>query len=115
MIGNMDKTVKQVCQELQEKGLTYSQIGRLQIPPVSRQRVHQILTGYETGKTYVKLLVRNRSNKKCFICNEVMTLQVHHIDGNSKNNVEDNLVALCRRCHIKVDVLRKAWDKTNGK
>lgn len=26
-------------------------------------------------------------------------LQIHHIDGNSENNVEENLQVLCPNCH----------------
>ncbi|HNT75280.1 MAG TPA: HNH endonuclease signature motif containing protein [Anaerolineae bacterium] len=27
-------------------------------------------------------------------------LAVHHIDGNCANNADENLVALCQRCHL---------------
>lgn len=29
-------------------------------------------------------------------------LTVHHIDYNPQNNADDNLIALCQRCHLKV-------------
>lgn len=32
--------------------------------------------------------------------NEVVTIDVHHRDGNAENNDPSNLVALCRRCHL---------------
>jgi 5-methylcytosine-specific restriction endonuclease McrA len=28
-------------------------------------------------------------------------LTVHHIDGDPQNNAEDNLIALCQRCHLR--------------
>lgn len=30
------------------------------------------------------------------------TLTVHHLDGNPANCADDNLVALCQRCHLHV-------------
>jgi len=29
-------------------------------------------------------------------------LTVHHIDFNPQNNEDDNLIALCQRCHLKI-------------
>lgn len=31
---------------------------------------------------------------------EGYTLTVHHIDGDPQNNRDENLVALCQRCHL---------------
>jgi hypothetical protein len=31
-------------------------------------------------------------------------LTVHHIDGNKKNNSEQNLISLCQRCHLRLDI-----------
>lgn len=33
-----------------------------------------------------------------------IVLTVHHIDGNKKNNSRHNLLALCQRCHLKLDM-----------
>lgn len=52
---------------------------------------------------------RNRVNrwyshlkKKCFICsNSQLRLDIHHKDGNPFNNLESNLIAVCRSCHSK--------------
>jgi predicted HNH restriction endonuclease len=46
-------------------------------------------------------------NGKCQICGwgeinpytNKTPLQVHHIDGNSENNIENNLQLLCPNCH----------------
>ena len=32
-----------------------------------------------------------------------LTLQLHHIDGNHKNNARENLVILCPNCHTQTD------------
>ena len=38
--------------------------------------------------------------KTCSVCRTPLApVEVHHIDQNPANNVEDNLVALCRNCH----------------
>jgi ribosomal protein L31 len=46
----------------------------------------------------VKLRV---SENKCEDCklNDFRTLEVHHLDGNRKNNDISNLVLLCANCH----------------
>jgi len=36
-------------------------------------------------------------------------LAVHHIDYNKNNNNINNLIALCRRCHIKTNYDREDW------
>ena len=42
-------------------------------------------------------------------------LTIHHIDGDIKNNDEKNLIALCQRCHIKLDVGYKLKKRRNKK
>lgn len=52
--------------------------------------------------------VRAEAGEKCIRCghiHEVATgyvLTVHHFDGNKANNQWWNLMALCQRCHLKV-------------
>jgi len=36
------------------------------------------------------------------------TLTVHHIDGNPGNNLPENLVALCQRCHLALHA-KRCW------
>ena len=36
----------------------------------------------------------------CAICGEPNASDVHHKDGNIENNVKENLVRLCRGCHM---------------
>lgn len=52
------------------------------------------------GAKYQKLLVSKGIAKKCFICGSVKNVEVHHIDGNRRNNDFENLVYLCRHCHL---------------
>lgn len=57
--------------------------------------------------------IRKRDNFRCQVClvkqselrdsdNKLYKLIVHHIDLNKINNNRDNLVSLCRDCHLKV-------------
>jgi len=33
-------------------------------------------------------------------CDDVNRFEVHHIDGNPLNGLPENLIALCKRCHL---------------
>lgn len=56
------------------------------------------------GRTLAKYLIRRRG-PRCEVCTNTMwnckpiTLEVHHIDGNPKNNVVENLQLVCPNCH----------------
>lgn len=39
---------------------------------------------------------------KCELCGKQGKLDVHHIDKNPYNNVDKNLMILCRSCHMKI-------------
>ena len=39
--------------------------------------------------------------RKCEICGSTSNIDVHHKDGNRTNNNPENLVLLCRSCHMK--------------
>ena len=56
---------------------------------------------------YVKNYILRKYNYKCAKCGwgeknpftNNIPLEIDHIDGNYKNNKEDNLIALCPNCH----------------
>ena len=62
--------------------------------------------GYSCS-TFVRNYLMDKYNSKCQICGwgeinpytSKIPLQVHHIDGNSLNNIESNLQLLCPNCH----------------
>jgi hypothetical protein len=41
--------------------------------------------------------------KKCQICGNDKELEIHHKDKNIRNNDINNLIKLCRRCHMLID------------
>lgn len=56
---------------------------------------------------YIKRYLREKYDNKCSKCGwseknpvtEKVPLEVDHVDGNSENNVEENLRLLCPNCH----------------
>lgn len=60
-------------------------------------------------KSLYKKLIESGREEKCEICgvsawqNQLITLQVHHKDGNPKNNDFSNLQILCPNCHSQTD------------
>lgn len=67
-------------------------------------------TGYTCSKV-VRNYMLEKANYKCQKCGwgeenpytHKIPLQIHHIDGNSLNNSEDNLQVLCPNCHSLTD------------
>ena len=65
--------------------------------------------GYNTGmikcrSEEIRKIVRRRDNHRCFICGahediEKNAISTHHIDGNCENDVVDNVICVCDRCH----------------
>jgi len=93
---------------LRQQGFSYGRIASLY--GISRQRVHQIISGYSKNNhrlqrkngTYWRLYnaVLDRDEHKCQKCGDDGKLIVHHIDGNDNNNVLNNLITLCNKCHL---------------
>jgi len=57
---------------------------------------------YKNGNGYRHLLYKGILNRICVECgeNNLKRLHVHHIDENRSNNEIDNLMVLCRPCHL---------------
>jgi len=100
---------KQQILNLRNKGFSYGSIAS--VFNISRQRVHQIFSGYITTtkrkrnrikhKELNKLFknIFKRDNCLCQKCGRMATL-IHHIDNNWNNNIETNLISLCIKCHL---------------
>lgn len=87
--------------------------------------------GLETGvigiktKTlsgHIERYIREKYGNKCSICGwnkkhpitNVVPLEIDHIDGNSANNVEENLRLICANCHSLTPTF-KNLNKGNGR
>lgn len=49
--------------------------------------------------------ILEKANYTCSYCPARATI-VHHIDGSKDNHSESNLLAVCRRCHKKIHVIK---------
>ncbi|NQU99405.1 MAG: HNH endonuclease [Parcubacteria group bacterium] len=47
------------------------------------------------------------ARRKCLENKE--KLSIHHIDYNKQNNNPNNLISLCRKCHVKTNFNRNYW------
>lgn len=80
------------------------------------------LTANGTTKQWLKNYLRNKYKNSCSSCGwntiNVFThripLEVDHIDGNWRNNKEDNLRLLCPNCHA-LTATYKGRNKGNGR
>jgi len=60
--------------------------------------------------------IRNRDNYTCQECgkhqkdnNKNKKLEVHHVDYDKNNNIEENLISLCKSCHTATLSNREYW------
>lgn len=97
---------KEKMQKLKEKGLSYQAIADLF--KISRSRVHQVISGYNSGKLTYRKNIFTRDNYQCQwkeLCKGkdvlVKNLIIHHIDFDDENNKPNNLITLCKKCHSK--------------
>lgn len=75
----------------------------------------------ETLTPLVREIVMMRDRHMCSVCGQVEVdwnrstlhyLIVHHINNNPRDNSLNNLIALCRSCHIKYDIhSRTKWKR----
>ena len=68
----------------------------------------------------LKEQIRQRDNFRCQQCfrhqyelrtktNKKYKLHIHHIDYDKQNNNPNNLISLCRNCHLQTNFKRKDW------
>ena len=62
----------------------------------------------------LRIYIRERDNYLCRVClkkSDNKAHHVHHIDYNKKNCDTQNLITLCRNCHMKTNSNREYWQK----
>ena len=94
--------------ELRNTEKSYSEIGKIILEEfgesISRQRVHQIASGYKTPSsssnlTDLYLAIKVRDNFTCQRCDtKDKALVIHHKDYNASNNEAYNLSTVCKAC-----------------
>jgi hypothetical protein len=82
------------------------------------------LTGKIDGRTntpgWIKNYILEKQEYRCADCgikewnNKSIVLELEHKDGNSDNNLEDNLCCICPNCHSQTSTY-KAKNKGNGR
>lgn len=108
--GNNIGTLKRI---LNNYNIDYSHFtGRSKTYSSNYILANEYLNDYKqisTSSLKEKLLKENLIENKCAICGltewlgKPIVLQLHHIDGNNKNNHLKNLQLLCPNCHSQTD------------
>ncbi len=62
---------------------------------------YQDVYGYEFTRK-LKNEILNRDERKCKVCKSARRLVIHHKNENKHDNLKNNLITLCRTCHMKV-------------
>ena len=101
-----------LIKKFREQRYTYREIG--EILGVSKQRIHQIYKNYKTpcsgrtsyGRNFLKKL-RTLLDNVCQACKSKENLEVHHRDGNRRNNSRNNIQLFCVKHHAKEEVRLK--------
>jgi 5-methylcytosine-specific restriction endonuclease McrA len=85
-------------------------LGTTRCPRCEAGKVDEGLTGANVVRRDQGLArqVKERDGWRCQECGSPHDLEVHHVDGNPRNNLLRNLRTLCQTCHDKADAkLRK--------
>lgn len=93
--------------ELEEHGIDYTNLPIKTI--FQKQPLEEILvedSNYDSSKLKKRLIEAGLKEERCEICGvgnewngKPLTLQIHHINGNHRDNRIDNLQILCPNCH----------------
>ncbi len=76
-----------------------------------RRLMHASFESFKTDKRRKNYLLVERS-LKCEICNlsewmgKVIPIELDHIDGNSENNIKENLRLICPNCHAQTETYK---------
>jgi len=74
---------------------------------LSLRKIGKNNPNYKNGesRTYYKNRCKYLSKilpLNCSLCNSTKKLVTHHVDGNYKNNILENITIVCRGCHNKI-------------
>lgn len=80
------------------KGKSFPELAKADFS-VNGKGSHKRVLIFERGHQY-------ESCKNTTWLDELIPLELEHIDGNNKNNIKDNLLLLCPNCHAKTSTYR---------
>jgi hypothetical protein len=71
--------------------------------------------------SFVRRYIKNKFNNECVECgwseknpySDISYLEIHHIDGDASNCIEDNLTLLCPNCHSLTENYKFLNDKSS--
>ena len=87
----------------------------LSFKPCEAKPIHEILTQDSTFQSYKlknRLLKEGIKQHRCECCgrttwlDSIIPLELHHINGNNKDNRLENLMLVCPNCHALTDSYR---------
>jgi len=109
------KTFRRLAKELNLWDPNQSGKGTIKLNTSKKYPIEKILSNelpMQSNKLRKKLFDEGYKEAKCEICggthwlNREMPLEVHHIDGNNKNNNISNLIIICPNCHTFTEKLQ---------
>ena len=75
-----------------------------------KNNLEQGQKGASQTSSHIRRYIVEKFNNRCQCCgagsewnNKPITLQLEHLDGNSRNNTETNLSLLCPNCHTQTE------------
>lgn len=116
------ETIKKIVDGMNKartsKPLTEKQLAHVKsISALAKQKCREqkmALPFEQRGKAMIKALLFEEQSGKCLHCDldvwldKPITLELDHIDGNSSNNVRENVRLLCPNCHAQTPTWRRA-------
>ncbi len=90
-----------------EKRMTFKEVG--EILGISKQRVYQIKRYgiHHRISNVTRWEVKERDNNRCKICGDFnRILDIHHLK-NPKNHKKENLILVCKKCHMELEKIKK--------
>lgn len=88
---------KEAIYELRKQGISFKEIAIKM--GISRQRIHQIYKDYRITPTREREIAIDIARNRCVVCGSKENIEIHHLDGDTNNNEQCNLMVLCRNCH----------------
>ena len=106
-----NENIELLKNELEEQKIDYSALPNKTI--LEKQSIEDILvedSNYQSSKLKKRLIEAGLKEHKCEKCGNTgewqgkpLTLQVHHINGNHRDNRIENLQILCPNCHTQTE------------